>query len=313
MKTIERNCRNVKERQKFIKECESDFEKRLDQACAACAAQKPKIIALSGPTCSGKTTAASKFVAELAKKGKDVHIVSIDDFFNERDLMKRADEMAGGVKLDYDSVNALDLDLLSQCVNDLLAKNRTVLPKYDFTTGKRSDGEMIIPSDNSIFIFEGIQAVYPEVCELFGDNYVSVSINVEDDLEFNGDVFGKRDIRLMRRLVRDYRFRGAAPDFTFYLWRSVIMNEEKSILPYEEKINIKVDSLIPYEIMLMKNELTPILELVPETSRFYVKALEYIERLKDLDPITPEMVPENSLLREFIGGGRSASAGGHQG
>ena len=137
--------------------------------------------------------------------------------------------------------------------------------------------------------------------ELFGKQHVSVAINVEDDLEFNGAVFGKRDIRLMRRLVRDYRFRGAAPEFTFYLWRSVVMNEEKSILPYEEKIDIKIDSLIPYEIMLMKNELTPILEKVSETNRFYVKALEYIERLKELDTVTPDMIPETSLLREFIG------------
>ncbi len=301
MKTIERNCQNIKERQKFIKECENDFEKRLDKACAACIAKDPRIIALSGPTCSGKTTAADKFVLDLAKKGKEIHVISIDDFFKERDLMKRADEMAGGVKLDYDSVNALDFELLSQCASDILSGNRTVLPKYDFTTGKRSDGELIVPSENSIFIFEGIQAVYPEVTALFGDRYVSVSINVEDDLEFNGDVFSKRDIRLMRRLVRDYRFRGAAPDFTFYLWRSVVLNEEKSIMPYEEKIDIKIDSLIPYEVMLMKNELTPILEKVPETSRFYVKALEYIERLKELDSVTPDMVPENSLLREFIG------------
>ena len=105
----------------------------------------------------------------------------------------------------------------------------------------------------------------------------------------------------MRRLVRDYRFRGAAPEFTFYLWRSVVLNEERSILQYEEKTDIRIDSLIPYEVMLMKGELTPILEKVPDTNRFYVKAFEYIERLKELDTVTPEMVPETSLLREFIG------------
>lgn len=301
MKTIERNCTSIKERQKFIKECESDFDKRLDKACSACAAKKPRIIALSGPTCSGKTTAAGKIVAEFKKKGKDVHVISIDDFFKEQNIDSRASEMAGGAKFDYDSVNAIDFELLSKCTGDILSGRTTALPKYDFTTAKRVKGETIEPKENSIYIFEGIQAVYPEVTELFGKQHVSVAINVEDDLEFNGAVFGKRDIRLMRRLVRDYRFRGAAPEFTFYLWRSVVMNEEKSILPYEEQIDIRIDSLIPYEVMLMKNELTPILEKVSETNRFYVKALEYIERLKELDAVTPDMIPETSLLREFIG------------
>ena len=301
MFTIERNCIGLKERRAFIKECESGFEKRLDKAVAECVSRGARIIALSGPTCSGKTTAAGKIIAELSAKGNDVHVISIDDFFKERDILNRESEMAGGVRLDYDSISAIDFGLLESRVSTLLAGGKVALPKYDFKTGTRTEGETIAPTDKSIFVFEGIQAVYPEVVALLGDEAVSVSINVEDDLEFNGVIFNKRDIRLMRRLVRDYRFRGAEPEFTFYLWRSVVMNEERSILPYEEKIAIKIDSLIPYEVMLMKSELLPILDRVPETSRFYAKALEYGERLRGLDPITPDMIPETSLLREFIG------------
>lgn len=301
MRTIERNCVSAKERQKFVKECEADFEKRLDSAVDECLKRDPMVIALSGPTCSGKTTAAKKIVADLNKRGKDVHVISIDDFFKEQDIDKRQSEMAGGAKFDYDSVEAIDFELFADKIDDLFSNREVRLPRYDFATGKRGAGDVFTPKANSIIIFEGIQAIYPEVKALFGRDHVSVNINVEDDLEFNGAVFGRRDIRLMRRLVRDYRFRGAAPEFTFYLWRSVVLNEERSILPYEEKTDIRIDSLIPYEVMLMKGELTPILDKVPDTNRFYVKAFEYIERLKELDAVTPDQVPETSLLREFIG------------
>lgn len=301
MLTIERNCRSAADRKKFIKECESEFAKRLDRACKECSSRAPRVIALSGPTCSGKTTASHKIAAELSKNGKDVHSISIDNFFKERDILNRENEMSGGARLDYDSINAIDFELFDHCTSEILAGHETVLPRYDFAGGTRVSGETIKLGENSVIIFEGIQAVYPEVVALMGDDVVSVSVNVEDDLEFNDIIFNRRDIRLMRRLVRDYRFRGAEPEFTFYLWRSVVLNEERSILPHEEKIDIRIDSLIPYEVMLMKSELTPILEKVSDTSRFYAKALEYIERLERIDIVTPDMVPEGSLLREFIG------------
>lgn len=302
MITIERNCRTEREKLGFIRDCETSFEKRLDEACASLTSREgTRIIALSGPTCSGKTTAAGKMISELEKSGRDIHLISIDDFFKERDVLNREKEMAGGTGLDYDSVNAIDLELLEKCTESILAHRETTLPKYVFKTGSRLCGETVRPSDNSIFIFEGIQAVYPEVTKLFGNDHLSVRIGVEDDLSLNGAVFGKRDIRLMRRLVRDYRFRGAAPEFTFYIWRSVVQNEERSIEPYESGIDIRIDSLIPYEVMLMKSELTPILELIPDTNRFYPKALEFIERLSELETVTPDMIPQNSLLREFVG------------
>lgn len=302
MITIERNCRTAKERLGFIRDCESAFEKRLDAACASLTSKDgTEIIALSGPTCSGKTTAAGKMIAELEKCGRDVHIISIDDFFKERDVLNRENEMKNGAGLDYDSINAIDLELLRECTGNILAHRETTLPKYQFKTGSRIVGETLKPSDSSIFIFEGIQAIYPEVTELFGRGHLSVGISVEDDLKLNGSVFSKRDIRLMRRLVRDYKFRGAAPEFTFYIWRSVIQNEERSIEPYEENIDIRIDSLIPYEVMLMRSELIPILEKIPETNRFYPKALEFIERLSELEAVTSDMIPNSSLLREFVG------------
>ena len=284
----------------FIRECENKFEARLDEVCAEVIRDGVKIIALSGPTCSGKTTTAAKLTKELTKNGADVHLVSIDNFFRERDVLDREAIMQDR-SIDYDSVSAIDLDLLAKRTASIIAGDPTELPIYDFKLGKATSSETVDPDENSVFIFEGIQAIYPEVTSLFGDNYKSVYICIEDDLEIGDYYFGKRELRLLRRLVRDYKFRGASPEFTFFLWRSVAANEDRSILPYSETADIRINSFMAYEIYLMKTVLPEILALVPDTNPYFAKAYDISRKLEGLDAIPVEIVPENSLLREFIG------------
>ncbi|MBQ8510642.1 MAG: hypothetical protein IJ493_12115 [Clostridia bacterium] len=299
---LDKYFRNDRERAAFVLECESAFEAQLDTLCAGLTARPDlRIIALSGPTCSGKTTTAGTLTAELEAAGHDVHLISIDDFFKERDVLNREAEMAGSKSPDYDSIKAIDFDLLAACTESILRGDPTDLPHFDFKSGKRSRFDRVDPDDASIFIFEGIQAIYPEVRALLGDGCASVHISVADDLEMNGVYFNRRDIRLMRRLVRDYKFRGAEPVFTFYLWRSVVMNEERSITPYESGVELRINSLMPYEVFLLKNELTSLLHTIPDNSLFYPKALEIEEKLSKLDTIPSSMVPPSSVLREFIG------------
>ena len=286
----------------FVDRCEHAFETQLDNVAKQVASdRKLHIIALSGPTCSGKTITANKLIRELEAAGKNVHLISIDDFFKERDVLNRESEIAEDSGPDYDSVNAIDLGLLTDCTESILAGRPTVLPHYDFVSGKRGVRESVDPDERSIFIFEGIQAIYPEVTSLFGGRYKSVFISVADDLEVNGIYYKRRDIRLMRRLVRDYKFRGAAPEFTFYIWRSVAVNEDRCILPYADSTDIQINSLMPYEPFLLKSELTSILPSVTDTSKYYPKALEILEKLNKLESIPAGLVPKNSVLREFIG------------
>ena len=302
MVSVDIRLNSQKDMTEFVNRCERAFEARLDDVAKQVVSDKElHIIALSGPTCSGKTICANKLIYELEAAGKNIHLISIDDFFKERDILKRESEIAADSGLDYDSVNAIDLGLLTECTESILAGKPTILPRYDFVSGKRGVRESVDPDESSIFIFEGIQAIYPEVTSLFGKNYKSVFISVADDLELNGVYFGRRDIRLLRRLVRDYKFRGAAPEFTFYIWRSVALNEDRCILPYADTTDIQIDSLMPYEPMLLKNELTAILPSVAETSKYYPKALEILEKLDKLESIDAKLVPKNSLLREFIG------------
>lgn len=299
---IKKSFRGVKDKAEFVSECESEFNRRLDDVCTRLTADPElKIIALSGPTCSGKTTTAKRLISELEKAGHEVHLISIDDFFKDRDIINRESEISSNTKLDYDSVNAIDLDYLRVCSENILRGDPTLLPRYDFTAGKRSEYAEVDPEDNGIFIFEGIQAIYPEVTALFGSKHSAVYISVAEDLEINGVFFTSRDLRLMRRLVRDFKFRGAEPEFTLFLWRSVLENEERSINPFEKNVDIRISSLMPYEVFLLKDELLAILERVSETGRFFPKAYQIIEKLRELDSIPASLIPEDSLMHEFIG------------
>lgn len=291
---------NLKATKDFIRECENAFETRLSAVCREIIESGTHLIALSGPTCSGKTTTAAKLTAELTACGFEVHLVSIDNFFRERDTLDREAIMKNG-SIDYDSVDAIDLPLLNERAASIIAGNPTELPVYDFTLGKCTHFEHVDPNDHCVFIFEGIQAIYPEVTALFGDSYKSVYISVEDDLEVNGVYFGKRELRLMRRLIRDFSFRGAAPEFSLFLWRSVAANEDKSILPYADSADIRINSFMAYEPFLMRSVLPALLSEVPESSVYFPKAYELSRRLESLPTVEPAMVPKKSVLREFIG------------
>ncbi len=291
---------NDGEKRSFVEECEHRFEKRLSEVCREIIEDGAKIIALSGPSCSGKTTTAAKLTEALCENGCEVHLISIDNFFRERDTLDREAIMKNG-SIDYDSVNAIDLELLSERAASIIAGRPTELPIYDFTLGKCTGYERVDPNDHSVFIFEGIQAIYPEVTALFGDRYKSVYISVEDDLSVNGVYFRARELRLLRRLIRDYKFRGAAPEFTLFLWRSVAANEDTSILPYADSADIKINSFMAYEAFLMSGVIPELLLAVPENNAYFPKAYELSKRLSGLPEIPVSMIPGGSLMREFIG------------
>lgn len=295
------NFNNEKEKMTFVEQCEHNFENKLFSVCEKVASHKEiKLITIAGPTCAGKTTTANKLISDLSLRGKISHVVSIDNFFrNREDLNANAD---GGI--DYDSVNTIDLEYLEKCIHDLYTENTVKLPDYDFITGTRRGYNKFEINEDDILIFEGIQAVYPEFTSLLkrqNVDYISIFINVTEDFELNGVFFDKREIRLMRRIVRDYKFRSASPEFTFYLWESVVKNENKNILPYEDKTDIHINSLLAYEIFLMKSYLIPILNEIPQDSKYKEAAYTMVEKINGFDDISYEYVPANSVYREFLG------------
>ncbi|MBQ7125403.1 MAG: hypothetical protein IJO00_03470 [Clostridia bacterium] len=288
-------------KKELVMQGETTFRAELEAAAEFLLSRELKFIALSGPTCSGKTTTATTLIKKLEETGKNVKVISIDDFFLERDILIENSKKSGK-PIDLDSVNAIDLDELRGFVDgiELLLPQR--LPSFDFTTGKRAGYTEIVPTEKDIFIFEGIQAVYPEVVALFEPRHlVKVYISVEKGIYSPFGSLLPREIRLMRRIVRDARTRNTDAETTFEHWSGVAANEISSIEPYREGCDVKINSGMAYEICVLKKPLISLLEKIKEDSLYYIKAKMLIELLDEFPEISASYVPSDSVLREFIG------------
>lgn len=290
----------------FVRECDEAFFKRLDAVAKEISeSEDVSIIGLTGPTCSGKTTMADILIGRLKGTKRRVHIISLDDFFFERDIL---DAMNDDGKIDYDSPDTIDMSLLSVCTKEILNGDRVVLPKYDFLSGKRVSGDVIDAGKNDIFIFEGIQVLYPNVAELFSNNsaYKSIYISPQSEIYAGGKLFLPNHIRFLRRLVRDFNFRGASADFTIYLWDSVRKNEDKYIIPNARLCNYMIDSTLGYDINMLAPYLKRLLSM-PHAGKGNISELEYrsvseeiLKEIKNVHEMKKEYLSENSLYREFI-------------
>ena len=296
----------------LVKENERDFDARLDAAareiCADCVSHGVKVIRLSGPTCAGKTTTADKLTAVLERAGRVVYPISIDDFFYGRDILLAMAENHPDGRLDYDSVATIDLPALSACIRDLMEKGSARIPQFDFVTGyAESYRDLTVPEGvEPIFLFEGIQAVYPEVAALFaGIPERSIFINVmKETVLVSPDgaerVFTPEDIRLLRRLVRDEAKRGTSPDFTLTLWHSVRANEEASIYPNAPACHYGIDSNMAFDVHMLAPHLRRIMAEHPcdgEEAAWARRILASVEGVEGIDPVC---LAPNSLYHEFI-------------
>ena len=227
-------------------------------------------------------------------------ILSIDDFFKER---KETRKVNTSEKIDYDSVEVIDLQALEKCIHEAFHEKKMKVPIFDFLTQSRVGYNEYDVYSNDIIIFEGIQAVYPQVLEFFkGEDVTGIFINVDNDIILNGISFSRDDIRLARRIVRDRKFRGANAEFTIYLWQTVRENEDKSIYPNKNICKIQIDSFMGYELFLIKPYLIEALNEVHENSQYYKRASEIKEKFELLqEDISYDYVPKNSLYTEFLG------------
>ena len=286
----------------YVLSCEHRFECAIDDAVAAVVRDRDcRMVTLSGPTCSGKTTTANKLVKDLTAEGRKVHVISIDDYYYDRDrLMEIARK--NGDEIDFDSPITIDIDTLRRTVDAISEGREVFVPKYDFKSGRRSGFEKYQTDESDTFIFEGIQAVYPNVKALLGGHdYLSIFISVENGLLLDGRCFSNEEIRFYRRLVRDYNFRNASPEFTFNIWESVRENEEENILPNSADCDVRLDSLLPYELSMIKPYLLPLLAQIERDSKYYGTAQRARERLDGIEVISRDFMPENSVYREFLG------------
>lgn len=258
------------------------------------------IVLLAGPSSSGKTTTAGKIVEKIRQSGRNANTLSLDDYYhNAADIPLTAK----GVK-DFENVNALDIDLIHKTFSDLIEKRAALVPEFDFVSGTRkSEMKEIKLKKDDVIIVEGLHALNPIITQGLDEShiykvYISVSSRITDG---EGRViFSKRNLRLVRRMIRDYHYRNTSVEKTFSQWPEVLRGEDKYIFPYEKNARFRIDSFHPYESCLFKNEAIELLDTVGEDSPFYTQATRLKEDFLRLETIDISKMPEKSLLREFI-------------
>ena len=260
-----------------------------------------KLVLLAGPSSSGKTTSCKRLSIQLAVNGLKPLQISLDDYFVDRE--KTPKDASG--EYDYESIYALDLDLINEQFNALFRGEEVELPKYDFQSGKsKKSGNKLKMNDNNVLVVEGIHALNPELTahipqEQIFRVYASALTTILLD---NHNYIPTTDNRLLRRIIRDYKYRGVSAQETIHRWPSVRAGENKWIFPYQENADAMFNTAMLYDLSVIKMQAEPLLQQVPENCEEHAEAYRLLKFLKYFKGIPYNNLPPTSLLREFLGG-----------
>jgi len=260
-----------------------------------------KLVLIAGPSSSGKTTTCKRLSVQLAVNSLKPIGISLDDYFLDRDLTPR-DETGD---FDFENLHALNLPLLREQMNALFRGEEVELPRYDFPTGKSvKSGKKLRLHDDEILVVEGIHALNPKLMEGVPQEqiyrvYASALTTLLLD---NHNYIPTADNRLLRRIIRDHKYRGVSAQETIRRWPSVRNGENKWIFPYQENCDQMFNSAMLFELAVIKRQAEPLLEQVPENCPEYAEAYRLRKFLRYIRPIPEDQIPPTSLLREFLGG-----------
>ena len=277
-------------------------EKKLANIAEEIASRKGvKLVLLAGPSSSGKTTSCKRLSIQLAVNGLKPLQISLDDYFVDRDKTPK-DENG---EFDFESIYALNLDLLNEQFNALFRGEEVELPKYDFPSGKSvKSGKMLKLEPNNVLVVEGIHALNPELTAHVPEEqifrvYASALTTILLD---NHNYIPTTDNRLLRRIIRDYKYRGVSAQETIRRWPSVRAGENKWIFPFQENADAMLNTAMLYELSVLKMQAEPLLQQVPENCEEFAEAYRLLKFLKYFKGIPYNNLPPTSLLREFLGG-----------
>ena len=265
---------------------------------------KTRIVFIAGPSSSGKTSTSLRLAVQCKVLGLNPKVIELDNYFVDRDKTPR-DENGD---YDFESLRAMDLDLLNSQLNDLLAGKTVRIPKYNFKLGKREDSGMSMTlEEKDILIMEGIHALNPEMTSAVDDSHIfrlyasaltSLSIDENNNISTS-------DNRLLRRMVRDNRVRGITPEETIMRWHSVRRGENRNIFPFQENADAEFNSALIFELPMLKYYAGPLLRRIPSSSPAFSEAtrlLKFLDYIIALSPDEIAAIPPTSIMREFIGG-----------
>lgn len=286
----------------IIRLAEAYYESQLSKI-ADCIYQKKnniKLVLLAGPSSSGKTTTSKKLAVYLQSKGYKTHSISIDDYFvNREDTPK----LESG-EYDFESLRCVDVNLFNKHLNKLLAGEKLLLPEFNFILGKREYKKKWLQlKENDIVIIEGLHAINEELTMSIERKYKFklyicpfTQINID-----NHNRIHTSDTRRLRRIIRDNKYRGTNAADTLRMWKHIREGEEKYIFPYQDDVDMVINSALMYELGVLKTYAEPLLFSVSEDDEVYPEAIRLINFLRNFLPIPSDCVPRDSVLREFIG------------
>ena len=290
---------------KLVSVCEKRYDDQLESVCKTLMDNENyKIVLLAGPSGSGKTTTAGKLAEKIKREGKNAVYISLDDFFLNREDLPR---LPNG-ETDFESVYTLDIKEIHKCFSLLLSGKEALVPYFDFTSGKRQyeKGQKIILGDRDVVIVEGLHAINPELTngiEAFdGKGFYKLNPDSQIYTENGEPILKRRTLRMMRRMIRDYLFRGSSLENTLNMWQGVCREEIKTIIPFKDSADFVVDTTHFYEPCIYHHYLIPIIEKSEVENPEHARTLKDLAAKLDLFYDAPnDIVPENSMIREFIG------------
>ena len=260
-----------------------------------------RMVLIAGPSSSGKTTTCKRLSVQLAVNGIKPIAISLDDYFLDRDKTPR-DEKGD---YDFEDLHALNLPLLNEQLTALFRGEEVELPRYDFPTGtSQKSGRKLRLGDNEILLVEGIHALNPELTSQIADEqiyrvYASALTTILLD---NHNYIPTTDNRLLRRIIRDHKYRAVTAQETIHRWPSVRAGENKWIFPFQENADAMFNTAMLFELAVIKSQAEPLLEQVPENCPEHAEAYRLLKFLRYIKPIPDTQIPPTSLIREFLGG-----------
>lgn len=259
-----------------------------------------RVVLLSGPSSSGKTSTAGLLCDGLRRDGADAYVVSLDNFYLGRGRAPRLPD--GG--FDYESPEALDLPLLAECIRGLLEDGRAFLPEYDFASGEpRPERTELTLASRSVVVFEGIHALHPHLRDQLPKKHVKRLLIRAHSGFFDSEqeILSGRQIRLARRLVRDVKFRNTSASDTLDMWPQVIRGEEQYLFPYADCADMVIDTTHAFEPCMVAPRLLPLLATVSPQHSQYETAQRLRAAMERFVPASCALLPSDSILNEFLG------------
>ena len=285
-------------KQSFIRHCEFEYESRVYAAAKEIIEENRHIIMLTGPSASGKTTTAHKLRDKLISMGRKSRVISLDNFFKNREDYPR---LENGEK-DYENVTALELGLFSRCFNELLEKGRARFPEFDFQAERRIEDAIELELEDGFIIVEGIHALNPLLLELLpAEETFTIYAGLREEYSFRGQrILPTRDIRLLRRMIRDHKYRGHSPQKTIAMWPDVCEGEDRYIKIFKPNADLLLDTSFSYEILIMHSALREFEQYSVDTPAGQ-RLAALLKVFDNIGYLPVGNLPAGSMLCEFFG------------